>query len=808
MQTKDYLNFDLLVDRVGDGYRARVLDSPSGQAVGSFDLPFSDLEVENFILRMGRNRGRNVRRLESSEMEAAREFGGRLYQAVFQDQIASCLQGSLSEARARGQGLRVRLRLSETPELMDLPWEFLYNASLNRFFSLSVDTPVVRYLDMPGRIEPLRVESPLRVLVIISSPIDYGELDVEAEWSRLKEAVAELEARGLIELERLQPATLAQLQRTLRRGNYHVFHYIGHGGFDERAQDGVLMLEDRHGRGRAVSGQHLGMLLHDEKGLQLAVLNACEGARTSRTDPFSGVGQSFLQQGIPAVIAMQFEVSDDAAIAMAHEFYAALADGYPVDAALVEARKAIFARSDVEWGTPVLYLRAPDGQIFDVVPRPAAPEVGPAPVPTPEVGPAPKPTPEVGPAPKPAPEIQPPAEPKPEIQPPAEPEPAPEPEIEAAAATVVPEAVRAGLANRAASRPLVEPSQERAGPAPDGAGIGLPVPLPVAAGGAAVLLILLLLLALPRLRGGEDVVPPAVEEVATEPVLIEGPPTEEIVVAPPTEAVDPPPTSTLEEVAVLAPLPTPRAFDPPAGRPGSNGVIQAIPASFYLDGGLILIDGEEEEWWRILESSGIEPTALSFTVWDHPSQGGCAATHPTGSGTDLAADVAFAYDEGALQVAYWVLDDGFAPNPGDPTFYFQGDAPQLRLDMDLTGDFNSESFSGDDRQIDLLPGDSAIGVNPAAAIWTLNDQSRALALSGARVAAAPFPGGYFVEASIPWQSLGAFPGAGGALGLSPSVSDNDTPGRAAQECMVSAVSFNRVGDNPTRWATLILEPVP
>jgi hypothetical protein len=40
-----------------------------------------------------------------------------------------------------------------------------------------------------------------------------------------------------------------------------------------------------------------------------------------------------------------------------------------VDAALTEARRAVFAAdNDVEWGTPVLYMRAPDGRIFDVEP--------------------------------------------------------------------------------------------------------------------------------------------------------------------------------------------------------------------------------------------------------------------------------------------------------------------------------------------------------------------------------------------------------------------------------------------------------
>ena len=129
----------------------------------------------------------------------------------------------------------------------------------------------------------------------------------------------------------------------------------------------MLVLEAENKRGHKVDSQFLGMLLHDHESLRVAILNACEGARTSRTDPFAGSAQSLVQQGIPAVIAMQFEIADDVASRFAHEFYGALADGYPIDASLTEARKAIFAAGrEVEWGTPVLYLRAPDGRIFDI----------------------------------------------------------------------------------------------------------------------------------------------------------------------------------------------------------------------------------------------------------------------------------------------------------------------------------------------------------------------------------------------------------------------------------------------------------
>ena len=72
---------------------------------------------------------------------------------------------------------------------------------------------------------------------------------------------------------------------------------------------------------------------------------------------------------------MQFEITDEAAITFAGEFYAALAGGFPVDAAVAEARKAIYIPlNDIEWGTPVLYMRSSDGILFDLTQKPAAEE--------------------------------------------------------------------------------------------------------------------------------------------------------------------------------------------------------------------------------------------------------------------------------------------------------------------------------------------------------------------------------------------------------------------------------------------------
>jgi hypothetical protein len=375
-----YLDFDLHFRRTDTGYRVQVLGSPAGQASVDFTAPFSDLELENLLLRIGRPR-RSTRRMASPEIDAVRQFGAKLFSAVFAADVLACFRMSLEKAIEQNAGLRIRLRLAEVPELSDLPWEYLYNATLKRFLSLSAETPVVRYLDLAERIQPLLVDLPIRVLVMVASPKDYPALDVEAEWSKLKSALSDLEAQKRVVIERLPQATLQALQRHLRRETCHVFHFIGHGGFDAGSGEGLLVLEDDQGRADPVGSQYLGALLHDHRPLRVAVLNACEGARGGRSDPFAGTAQSLVQQGIPAVIAMQFEITDEAAIVFAHELYLAIADGWAVDAALAEARKALYARTnDVEWGTPVLYMRASDGRIFDVAKaRPHEPAAVPAP---------------------------------------------------------------------------------------------------------------------------------------------------------------------------------------------------------------------------------------------------------------------------------------------------------------------------------------------------------------------------------------------------------------------------------------------
>jgi hypothetical protein len=371
MNTCLYRNFDLLIEKSGESYQARVLDSPSGQGRPlPFDLPFSPEQLEIVRLRIGSRHG--MRSGVASAANTVTEFGSLLYSAIFRDQVQSHLLMSLERSEDEHCGLRIRLRLSGCPELADVPWEYLYDPERRRFLCLSTSTPVIRFLELPDPVRALRVTGPLRMLVVIANPQEpyVDELDVEREWQNLNEALRGVVSAGQVEIERLAPPTLSRMDTQLRHNRYHVLHFIGHGHFDPVVGHGELLFQDENGRGVPIGGAELGTLLYDHRSLRLAVLNACEGARAGLVDPLAGVAQTLVQQRIPAVVAMQFEISDTAAIIFSHTLYQMLALGNPIDMAVAHARRAIYAAPDMtQWAAPVLHLRAPDGKIFDVAPR-------------------------------------------------------------------------------------------------------------------------------------------------------------------------------------------------------------------------------------------------------------------------------------------------------------------------------------------------------------------------------------------------------------------------------------------------------
>jgi uncharacterized membrane protein HdeD (DUF308 family) len=364
----EYVDFELEIGEGGPRTYPVTVRSPAGEAHEEMRFPFAEWElenklltVENTLLRSGETR----RRIPSQEEQPVQEFGRSLLQALLVGEVRTRYAMSLLEARRQNKGLRLKLRI-HPPNLARLPWEFLYDPDRDEYLSLSSKTPLVRYLDLHQPVEQLPVSPPLRILGMVSSPRDLPVLDVEYEKGLVEEAIKGLRTSSLIEMTWLEGQTWSDLQEAMWGGPWHVFHFIGHGGFDEASQEGAIALADESGRKHLLGARNLARLLDDHYSLRLALLNSCEGARSSVRDAFSSTAATLVRRGVPAVVAMQYEITDRAAIAFARVFYRAVADGLPVDAAVAAGRTAVSMDSALEWGTPVLYMRSPDGRIFDM----------------------------------------------------------------------------------------------------------------------------------------------------------------------------------------------------------------------------------------------------------------------------------------------------------------------------------------------------------------------------------------------------------------------------------------------------------
>ena len=369
MPPRRYLDFDLLLEEQADGeYQALVTGSPLGEVTNQgFRLPFDAQTLEILMLKLDPGRSGTRRVGANTQQQAAMDFGGPLYDALFRDDVGMAWSRSQDFARQQGAGLRLRLRLTGAPTIAGLPWELLYDRKSNAFLAQSERTPLVRYLDVSHVPRPMTVNGPLRVLSIISSPSDLEILDVDAEWRRLQQALAPRIEAGLVVLDRLPSPQLSELGPWLRSQPTHIVHFIGHGDFDDRLREGVLYFQDKLGARTAVTSSVLGPYLRDHDPLRMVVLNACRSARTDAVDPFGGIAQGLVQQDATAVVAMQFPISDRAAATFTGDFYGSLADGFPVDQAVTSARKALMAEFRDEWATPVLFMRSPDGAIFENV---------------------------------------------------------------------------------------------------------------------------------------------------------------------------------------------------------------------------------------------------------------------------------------------------------------------------------------------------------------------------------------------------------------------------------------------------------
>jgi hypothetical protein len=294
-----------------------------------------------------------------------------LFESLLGDgSIGSLFTRSLMIAAQADASLRLRLRI-DTPRLAQLPWELLWDPGEKEFLLLSRKRPtvsLVRYPQQGRALVPLTVKPPLEVLGLIAAPRQLPGINVARERERIDTALQPLVDEGVVRVTWLDGGpTWHDLQQALSQREWHILHFIGHGGFDTRQGEGLVYLadEDAPDAARALSARGLSSLLVECESLRMVLLNACEGGREGDSQSFASIAATLSKDGIPAVVAMQYPISDAAAIAFGRAFYEQVARWEPVDAAVARARKAVrLDESTLEWATPVLHLRTTDANLF------------------------------------------------------------------------------------------------------------------------------------------------------------------------------------------------------------------------------------------------------------------------------------------------------------------------------------------------------------------------------------------------------------------------------------------------------------
>jgi len=200
--------------------------------------------------------------------------------------------------------------------------------------------------------------TPLRALLVSADPT--GKLpeikkEVETLAAEIKIEASRLGLRPEVVLL-LDPAA-SDIQDALVKGEFHIFHYAGHGYYNSALPErsGLFLGEDQD-----IKATDLHLLIGGAP-LQLAFLSCCVSARTARESghgDFRGVFDGLAQADVPAVLGYRWTVGDAAATQLAQAFYRSLWRTLSPPQALFEARRVAsmgpLGRDDETWASPIL----------------------------------------------------------------------------------------------------------------------------------------------------------------------------------------------------------------------------------------------------------------------------------------------------------------------------------------------------------------------------------------------------------------------------------------------------------------------
>ncbi len=294
-------------------------------------------------------------------------YGRLLTEALFSSvQVKNFFAQAVSDAGT--EPLRLRLLFGSTAEnLHGIYWETLRSPIDDTLLAANENILFSRYLasDTWKAARP-RPKRKIRALVAIANPSglsDYqlSPVNVPDELERIQKNLRGFEIKTLP--DDLEKCTLDNLATHIREG-YDILYLVAHGKVDKE-RNPWLFLENQAGTVERVSGKELADQI---RGMRtpplLVILASCESAGEGTGRTLQALGPLLSGAGVPAVVAMQGEISTDSVSRMMPVFFKELQKDGMVDRALAVARSTLLAADDYDVWVPTLFLRLKSGVIW------------------------------------------------------------------------------------------------------------------------------------------------------------------------------------------------------------------------------------------------------------------------------------------------------------------------------------------------------------------------------------------------------------------------------------------------------------
>ncbi len=263
--------------------------------------------------------------------------------------------------------VRMRLRFGPGAEALHaVRWERLLDPD-DRTARLAMHEGLYfsRWIDSPhARTATLRTWREMRAVIAVAGWGD--DVEIGGRWfaavdtdDEIERATTSLATRHIVTVGRSEAASVDNIVAAMgRRDGCDVLYLVCHGFTHEGATR--LLLHSAHGKPEIVPAEDLVRRLRTRLTTlpRLVIVVSCQSAQAGATrngGQLQALGPQLAKIGIPAVVAMQDDITLETATAFFPALVAELRNELEVDQAMARARERVATRPD--WWVPVLFTR-------------------------------------------------------------------------------------------------------------------------------------------------------------------------------------------------------------------------------------------------------------------------------------------------------------------------------------------------------------------------------------------------------------------------------------------------------------------